>query len=199
MASSIDLFAYLAAFVTITLALALGDMVQSLHRLIRAGAAVRWHVLPLLAALFVFLSVLSEFFSLWQFHDRLRIDYYALVGMVSVATLLAFAALACLPDDVPAGGIDLLAFHLGGRRHLFGVLTLVFAADALRNVLFHWAPGASFAQNVSAFVHTMSLPIVVVLALLAWTARPWLHGLGLVALLAMVNADYAGWRIVVAG
>jgi hypothetical protein len=65
MQTKVDMFAYLSAFVTIVLALAVSDMVQSTHRLLRARAKIVWDVRPIIAAAVVFLSVLSEFFSLW--------------------------------------------------------------------------------------------------------------------------------------
>jgi len=54
MATSIDMFAYLAAFVSIILALAVSDLVQSLHRLLRARRRVKWSLTALIAALTVF-------------------------------------------------------------------------------------------------------------------------------------------------
>jgi len=44
------LFEYLAAFITIVLAFALGDLLVSLHRLLRARRKVIWAPLPVLLA-----------------------------------------------------------------------------------------------------------------------------------------------------
>jgi hypothetical protein len=63
-ATSLDLFAYLAAFVSVVLALAVSDLLQSLHRLIRARKRVRWSLTAILAAGLVFLAILEEFFGL---------------------------------------------------------------------------------------------------------------------------------------
>ena len=54
MATSIDMFAYLAAFVSIILALAVSDLVQSLHRLLRAPTPGEMEFTALIAALTVF-------------------------------------------------------------------------------------------------------------------------------------------------
>ena len=61
-----ELFSYLSAFVTIVLAIALGDMIQSTHRLIRARHRIKWDALPLLFAAIVAVAVVSEFFSIWD-------------------------------------------------------------------------------------------------------------------------------------
>jgi hypothetical protein len=195
MATGTDMFAYLAAFVTITLALALGDMVQSLHRLLRARGRVRWHALPLVAAAFVLLSVLSEFFSLWQFRGLVEVSYYGLVGLMVVPTLIALAACAALPDDVPDGGLDLRAFHFANRRYLFSVMALAFATDYVRTTVQAWHPGTPVAQLGANLLTSMSGPTIVVLLAMAWSARPWLHGAGLAVLLVLAQVGFAGWTI----
>lgn len=190
-----DLFSYVAAFVTITLALALGDLVQSLHRLVRARARVRWHATPLFAAAFVFFSVLSEFFSLWQFQGHARIGYYELVALVSVATLIAMAACAALPDEIPEGPFDLLGWYLENRRHLYVVLALAFVADFVRGIVLGWTPGSTLADIGGAFAASwVGLTIALAIAL-AWTARPRWHLVGVLLLLALAHAGYAGWVI----
>ena len=189
-----DLFSYVAAFVTITLALAVSDLVQSLHRLIRARRKVRWHATPVLAAGFVFFTVLSEFFSLWQFHDIGRLTYYELVALITVATLFAMAACAALPDEVPEGGLDLQAFYLDNRRYLFGLLALAFAGDFLRGMLLDWKAGSTIADGPFAAWWT-GTTFALVLAL-AWTARPRWHLAGVLVLLVLAHLGYVHWEIV---
>ena len=79
MAASLDMFAYLAAFVTVVLALALGDMVQSLHRLLRVRAKVRWTLIGLLAALACSIAILEEFFALCVSRAFESVHLYALL------------------------------------------------------------------------------------------------------------------------
>jgi hypothetical protein len=192
----LDMFAYVAAFVSIVLALALGDLVQSLHRLVRARAVVRWHWLPLVATGFVFLSVLSEFFSLWQFRGLVALSFFGLVGLMSVATLVALAACAALPDEVPAEGLDLRAFYFGNRRYLYGVLALAYAADFARTTVLYWTPGEG-AWHVARqlAVRSTSGAIIATLLLLAWTPRRWLHAAGLAGLLALGYFAFQAWEI----
>jgi hypothetical protein len=190
-----DLFAYVAAFVTITLALALCDLVQSLHRLIRVRSKVRWHATPLLAAAFVFFTVLSEFFSLWQFHELTQLGYYELVALVGVASLFAMSACAALPDDVPEPGLDLMAFYLDNRRYLYVVLALGFAGDFLRGMLLGWKPGSTITDMVGTFAASWTGIILAVLVALAWTGRPRWHLAGVLALLVLAHMGYVGWVI----
>ena len=71
------LFEYLAAFITIILAIAFSDMATSLHRLLGARRRIEWHPLPLLVALFVLLTLITNFFELWPLTRLDRISYYA--------------------------------------------------------------------------------------------------------------------------
>ena len=96
-----DLFSYLSAFVTIVLAVALGDMIQSTHRLIRARRRVKWDVLPLIFAATVAALLVSEFFSLWGGFAVTKITFPRLIWMLAVPTLTALLAYSALPDEIP--------------------------------------------------------------------------------------------------
>lgn len=91
MTASIDLFAYLAAFVSVVLALAISDLVQSFHRLLRARRKVRWSLTALLAALTVFMAILEEFFGLWRLTGVERFTYFDLLTLIVPAILLSLA------------------------------------------------------------------------------------------------------------
>jgi hypothetical protein len=131
-----DLFAYLSAFVTIVLAIALTDIIQSAHRLLRARRRVRWDVLTPLLAVWVFLWVLSEFFSLWLDARYERINYFGLLSLMAVPTVAAFTAYAVLPDEIPQKGLDLEQFYFENRRYLIVLLALYNVADILRIVVY---------------------------------------------------------------
>ena len=131
-----DLFGYLAGFVTIMLAIALTDMVQSTHRLLRDRARVKWDVLTPLLALWVFLWVLSEFFSLWVDARFDRLTFFGLLGLVAVPTLTSLAAFAVLPDKVPAEGLNLQRFYFDNLRLLILLLALINIGDVGRIIIY---------------------------------------------------------------
>jgi uncharacterized membrane protein YfcA len=131
-----ELFAYLAAFVTIMLAIALTDMVQSAHRLLRDRSRVRWDLLTPLLALWVFLWVLSEFFSLWLDARFEKLTFYGLLGLIAVPTLTSLTAFAVLPDDVPSEGLDLKRFYYDNLSYFVLLLALINVADVGRILSF---------------------------------------------------------------
>lgn len=124
-----DLFAYLAAFVSIVLAVALTDMVQSVHRLIRARERVKWDPLAPLMALSVFLGLLSVFFSLWGDARFDRLTYYGLVAFMIQPVLQALLAFAVLPDEIPDRGLDLRQFYFTSRRYWVILLAIIAVTD----------------------------------------------------------------------
>ena len=121
-----ELFAYLAAFVSIVLAVALTDMIQSTHRLLRARDRIQWDPLTPLLALSVLLGLLAAFFSLWGDARFDRLTYYGLVAFMVGPIVTALIAFAVLPDEIPEVGLDLRRFYFDNRRYL--ILLLAFAA-----------------------------------------------------------------------
>ena len=102
------LFGYLAAFVTVLLAIAVGDMAVSLHRLLRARRRIEWHPLPLVAAFIVLLVLLTNFFALWQLTQTERMSFLELCWLLVPQVLYFLAASAVLPDEIPAKGLGRL-------------------------------------------------------------------------------------------
>ena len=129
-----ELFSYLSAFVTIVLAVALTDMIQSTHRLLRARRRVQWDARPLVLAAIVAIAVISEFFSLWSKLDREAISMGRLLWLLTTPTVFALLAYAVLPDDVPEAGIDLTAFWQDERRSWAILLVMVTLLDFARGV-----------------------------------------------------------------
>ena len=134
--SKTDLFAYLAAFVTIILALALTDMIHSLHRLLMSRRRVKWDLLTPLMAVVIFLAIVSGFFSLWEDAQFENLTFYGLLQFMVMPILIALAAFAVLPDEVPVEGLDLRQFYMERRGYLALLLSLLMACDVVRGLRF---------------------------------------------------------------
>lgn len=190
-----DLFAYLAGFVTIMLAIALSDMVQSTHRLLRDRARVKWDFLTPLLALWIFLWVLSEFFSLWVDARFDRLTFYGLLGLVAVPTLTSLAAFAALPDEVPAEGLDLQRFYFDNLRLLIFLLALISIGDVGRIMI--------YAARFNGFVAfepwlpflAMWIVTFACLGLMYVVRNRWAQLTGLIGLLANSLIGFAGGYI----
>lgn len=122
--SQTDLFQYLSAFVTIVLAIALADMINSTHILIRGRKRVVWDARPLVMAAIVALHVVSEFFSIWFRLDLAQVSMGRLLWLLLTPTIFALLAYSALPDDVPQEGLSLSDFWKEERR-LWVVLWMI--------------------------------------------------------------------------
>ncbi|HEX8385302.1 MAG TPA: hypothetical protein VF576_03905 [Rubricoccaceae bacterium] len=124
-----DPFEYLVTFVSIVVGLAVGDLATSLHRLIRAGRAVRWDWLPLATAALATLLILNAW---WGFYRvGARTDYTVFGEFLPVAApfaVLFLLASAALPDEVGPEGLDLRAFYDANRRYFWGLMAAYHVA-----------------------------------------------------------------------
>jgi hypothetical protein len=194
---NLNLFQYLGAFVTIVLALAVSDLFMSAHRLIQARQRVKWHALPIAAAIYVFLAVLSEFFSLWVNADVHSVPFFYLLLLVSVSGFAALAAFTVLPDHVPDSGLDLLAYYMGNRRYLYITLALGFGGDVLRTVYLTYLNTGHLPGADPHFVAQLILSAITiaVYALLAWSGNRRVHAVGLALTYSWVLYNFANWDI----
>jgi hypothetical protein len=194
---NLTLFQYLAAFVTIVLAIALSDMLMSAHRLIIARKRVRWSAIPLLAASFVLLNVLSEFFSVWVAANVQSVSFAYLVLLVFVSGVTAMAAFAVLPDEVPPEGLDLWASYIDRRVYLYCVLTLGLMGDIGRSTLhFTDAHGVVPLTLPILRFYFVDTGAIALLAILAWSKDWRVHAVILSILYSgFVYYGFLGWTI----
>lgn len=190
-----SLFDYLAAFATIVLAIALTDLVQSTHRLIRARDRIKWDVLPLLLAAIIYLAVLSEFFSLWQEVQVRHFSFYQLVWMMTVPTVVAFAGYAALPDEVSDGGIDLTQFYFSNRRYLVTLLLLYTLGDFVRSLIWIGKNGYLDRWEVWLWYGLINSAAFAIFAVMWFAKSRRVQLMALLALFAQANISYFQWAI----
>jgi len=191
MPTSLDLFAYLAAFITVVLALAVSDWLQSLQKLLRARARVTWNLVAILAGCLVFLAIIEEFFDLWRL---VRVEHYTYVDLLALLfppIVLSIAAMTVFPDEVPAEGLDLGEYYLDNRRLVYLLLSLwVFAVFLKLTDLHELVSGkpASFGELLSKFPW-QTVPVLLIFALLAWSKNMRVQLAGVIASLILVNGS----------
>jgi hypothetical protein len=188
------LFEYLAAFITVLLAIAVGDMAVSLHRLLRARRRVKWHPLPLTAAFIVLLILLTNFFAIWRLTETERITFLELCWLLTPQFLYFLAASAVLPDEIPAKGLKLFDFYDGERRYLYTLLLLAVVAEVIdgtvRLRLFEQNPQRYFSLY-------LPLNLISLLSLLAmvWRSEKWVHWTALGMLLVVAYFGILDWAV----
>jgi len=175
------LFSYLSAFVTIVLALGLSDLLMSFHRLLRRADDVRWAALPLAAAAFVLLALLSEFFSMWGLVAVERVSFVGLVFHLLPTFFIFLAASAVLPDEVDTAPFDLDAFYFSNQRYVYLTLSLAFLGDAPRAL-----EGVPFDLGAILAIVAPSSAVAAIFLVLAFTRQRWLHWLGLATVFGLI-------------
>jgi hypothetical protein len=197
-----ELFSYLSAFVTIVLALALTNMLQSASVLIQARRRVRWDARPIVFAAIVFVALVSEFFSLWLNLSVTKVTMPRLLWLMTIPSLFAILAYSALPNNVGSEGRDLAEFFEQERRLwpiLFSIITIL---DWLRSADIAYSSGASITQIIKFTITTvlplMFLPAGIALSLLFFSKSRKLHWVALTILSVWVLGSTLSSSIAVA-
>jgi hypothetical protein len=174
---------YILGFVAILIGIALADIAQSLHKLLRARARVRWHWLPLAAATLLILLTVELWWSLTSLErlpGALTIGTFLplLVGLF----ILFLLASAVLPDEVPAEGVDLRAFYFAEQRYFWLLFAFFVASFIILQLATAWFfRGADAIWKVLSSIRPNLLFIGLALSL-AYIRRPVWHQLWLALL-----------------
>jgi len=189
-----DLFSYLSAFVTIVLAVAITDMIQSTHRLIRARRRVKWDFVPLIFAATITIGVVSEFFSLWDIFAVSKVTLPLLLWMLAVPTLYALLAYSVLPDDIPQEGLDLTIFYTSERRTWIVIFTLAIVLDIARSVALI-GHRRDWLLEYASYIAVL-LPFTIVGLIMMWIGRSrrW-HVAGVLLQAGVTIYGSMGWAI----
>ena len=188
---------YVLAFVSIVVGLAVADLAMSLHRLLRAGPRLRWDWLTPMAAALAALTVLQFWWTFYQTGQaqvwRVYGQFLPLLALVVVLVLLAASA---LPDEVPAGGLDLQAYYADNARYFWTLFALFLLLAAIVSVLPTW-------QRQALGPHLLSqLPNLVVATLagsLAMVRRRAYHRIAVPLLLLVLGLLWSRLRLEVPG
>ncbi len=195
MADPGTLFSYLSAFITIVLAVAFADMAASTHRLLIARKRVQWHPVPLAVALFVLLTLATLFFALWDLTRIVKVTYFQLLWLLAPQFVYFLAASAALPDEVPEGGLDLLAWYMGQKTYLFAVLGLAMLLDMIGALIDGWSALLAHPKFLWGFYVPVNLVTFALLGTLWRSRKPWIHAVALAGLFATAYVGFGGWSI----
>lgn len=179
---------YLLLFESIILGLAVGDLAKSLHRLLVAWERVKWDWLAPLAALMILLKIVNHW---WRWFDlepiANELTFEMFLGVLGATLLLYLISADTLPDEVPAGPIDLRAHYQRVSRRLW----ILFIAHGVMQVsVLLWAALRIEGLRPPAFSPDY-LIVPAALSLLFVRAR-WWHAACLIALSAFYAGQFFG-------
>lgn len=163
-----DAGAYIVNFASILFGLAVGGLLLNVNRLLQSRHQVRWHTLPLIAALFILFVLLAGWWDLYgvlssQSHFSIS-EFLPFYVKLILLFLLAAAVLPSKGDT-----LDLRTYYFEGRRYFYGLWVLF--------VTWIMIMPAMFGEPITWEGLRFMLPRLAGFAILAWTGRPWVHWL----------------------
>jgi len=185
-------FEYSLVLVTIIVGLAIADMLESLHRLLRSRTSIRWHWLPLVAALLVLLTLVQFW---WGFYRLGRTEVWSQYGafllLLLQLVLMFLLACAALPDN-ERERVDLREYYEHNRRYFWTLFSLVAFMATLTNLV------VAAPQDLTSALLLKGVPNLLyagVMLSLAFVRAKSFHYVGVLLLLVVMVLGWFPLRI----
>lgn len=184
-------FEYLLLFASVILGLAACELAIGINRLLGAWARVKWDWLAPLAALLVFLKLVTQW---WTWHGAVAlaagITFEMYLAVLVGSVLLFMLAAAALPNE--AGGeesVDLRLHYERVRRRFWILFTLHFIVNVGTSLWLQMAIRRGATTPWYVWLVWLMVPLSVSLAI--FRNRIW-HSVALVALCLLYLAQFWG-------
>jgi hypothetical protein len=172
-------FEIIATLITIVFGLMLANLFTSLHKLIKSRKIVKWHWLPLLNTWFLFILILTNWWSL------ISIEEYNMVKFLAYGHLLILLYLSgsiVLPDKIQKKGINLKEYYFQHHRYYWGLMAAFILISKMISIVTKLINSSSLdIPNIIIFMIYFSLNI-----LLAISRRYWIHSVVLIFFTLMI-------------
>jgi hypothetical protein len=185
-------FEYLLTFAAIVLGLAITDLAMGLSRLLNAGARVTWGLLLPLAAIVVFLKIISQWWTWYSAQVMAQAASFEMFVVVMIAAVLLFLLAAALVPEVSVGTdrIDLPAHFLSVQRRFW---LLFFAHWVVMNGVSSWAEMQLRGARLELMSPTYLIPIAALA--LAFIRLRWLQSASMAALVMIYLTQFQGQHL----
>lgn len=157
---------------TIVYGLMLTDLFLSFHKLIRYRKTVKWHWLPLLAAWYLFLIILKNWWDLSSFQNSAdSMNIYFFIAYGHLLFLLFLLVSTALPDVIEKNCIELKSYYFKNHRYFWGLMSSVVVLSTSINMIkrIHQV-NTSDIFGFLGFILFLTLTIT-----LAISRRYWVH------------------------
>ena len=157
------------------------DLFLSFHKLIMAGKKVKWHWLPLLAAWYIFLIILYNWWDLISIEDItewMNILFFIAYGHLLLLIYLAVSTV--LPDVAEKKEVDLRNYYFENHRYFWGLMTAV----VLLSISIGFFKGIENIRYFNAFNLCYTCIFIALMLILIRTKKYWVHSALLVIFVA---------------
>jgi hypothetical protein len=148
---------------TIITGLAIADMVASTHGLLMNRKRVRWDWLATLAAIYIFLLIVSSWGISYRTMGNQMINpplWLFVIGLSQIIPLY-LAARASLPDVVDEKGVSLAAHYAEIRRYFWAAVAFTYLMFVAYGVSI-LGPGVLLGSYLSPFVQLLMMIVLIV-------------------------------------
>ena len=160
-------------FVSIILGIALGDLLLSTHRLLRARERVEWHWVTPALAFFMLMNIIAFWWASFNWYREIGdFSISDFLPDVAVFVFVFLGAAAVLPDEIPEGRLSLRDFYFREARY-FWSLQILLVISLIVNAYLRRDPGAEFGAFLAGELN--NIVGLALMALLLVTKRPWIH------------------------
>ncbi|MDB5471806.1 MAG: hypothetical protein JWR84_3366 [Caulobacter sp.] len=178
-------FEYVSVLGAIVVGLALTDVLVSLHKLLRAPGLVRWDWAAPTATVFAVLTIIQIWWGLFAAQDQPLTIGLFLPELIELVLLFLLAACA-LPDDVPAGGLDLRLYYDRNGPYFWTLYAAALAWPTLTTVGSGLLAGHGLAVVTDRWVDFVILGVFISLIFIR---NRWWH----LAAFALMSLGPIGW------
>ena len=166
-----DKLSYLLTFMAIIIGVGVSDIVVSLNRLISNSKMVKWHIVPILWTLNVFLALIYYFYVSSVFIGFNMANHgIGFVALIIPQLVLLFLALAILPNKVEEKGVNLLTYYYSKKRYIGLLFLLHFWAVWILRVIEYLYADKDYDLKLGMLI----LPIIL-FSIIIFTKKMWLH------------------------
>ena len=177
-------FEFLMMIASVVVAVGMTEIVGGWGRLARADGEIKFDWLHLGWTIYILLLSVQYWIGMWSYRE-LRIEYVGQIFFLVVPTLfLVLSAFAMSPDVVNRSQIDMRTYYLEKRRVVFLSLAVFSLAAWLADIVI-----VGYERLEVSFM-LFSIVSGLVLCVLAYSQRVWLHGAVLVFLIGSVVAYF---------
>lgn len=148
---------------TIITGLAIADMVSSTHGLLMHRARVRWDWLAVLAALLIFLLIVSSWGISYRTMGNQKINpplWLFVIGLSQIIPVY-LAARASLPDMVDEQGVSLAAYYAEVSRYFWAAVAFTYLMFVAYGVTVE-GPGALLGSQASPAAQLLMMSLLIV-------------------------------------
>lgn len=171
-------FEYVSVLASIVIGLGLADILTSFHRLVRNHRLVKWDWAVLAATVYTILTIVWIWWSLFR-PGQEQFSVGAFVFQLVELVLLFLLASAALPDEVPAGGLDLRRYYDQNGPYFWSLYSAALGYPLLAEIAGIFLQGGTLKTVLR---HGDDLALLAVFISLIFVRNRWWHLLAFVAM-----------------